>query len=259
MPGALEGQQDPRGPAQEMVPAGSPDRADDPHVGVAVACSDRPARVCRRRMARLHQVGEVLGADEVIEETGSSPGARDTRPRLPPMRRHRPSSDCSANQVIDLALEVVAHRGIDRGLPQPAGAVPKRRAGVAKANDVKTPKTVTFRFQRDEHYRLIPVNGIWGGVTPRGDVIADLIHESQALPEAITHEVTAEGTLAEVKRAPPTSFQRTVLAGMVLTPEQAESIGLWLQRKAREAREQRDARAPGKEGGDSEPDTPTTH
>ena len=161
--------------------------------------------------------------------------------------------------MIDLALEVVAHWGLDRGLPQAAGAVPKRRAGVAKANDVKTPKTITFRFERDEHYRLIPVNGIWGGVTLRGDVKADLIHESQALPEAITHEVTAEGTLTEVKRAPATSFQRTVLASMVLTPEQAESIGLWLQQKAREARERRDVRARGKEGGDSEPDTPTTH
>ena len=69
-PGALEGQQDRQAPAQEMVPAGSTDRADDPHVGVALASPDRPARVCRRRVARVHQVGEVLGADEVFEEAG---------------------------------------------------------------------------------------------------------------------------------------------------------------------------------------------
>ena len=53
-----------------MIPAGSTDRADDRHVGVALASPDRPARVCRRRVARVHQVGEVLGADEVFEEAG---------------------------------------------------------------------------------------------------------------------------------------------------------------------------------------------
>jgi hypothetical protein len=69
-PGHSRGQQDRQAPAQEMVPAGSTDRADDPHVGVALASPDRPARVCRRRVARVHQVGEVLGADEVFEEAG---------------------------------------------------------------------------------------------------------------------------------------------------------------------------------------------
>ena len=68
--GALERQQDRQAPAQEMVPAGSADRADDPHVGVALASLDRPAGVCRRRVACVHQVGEVLGADEVIKEAG---------------------------------------------------------------------------------------------------------------------------------------------------------------------------------------------
>ena len=66
--GALQGQQDRQAPAQEMVPAGSVDRADDRHVGVALASLDRPARVCRRRAARVYQVGEVLGADQVLED-----------------------------------------------------------------------------------------------------------------------------------------------------------------------------------------------
>ena len=52
--GALEGQQDRQAPTEEMVPAGSVDRADDRHVRVALASPDRPARVCRRRVARLH-------------------------------------------------------------------------------------------------------------------------------------------------------------------------------------------------------------
>lgn len=122
------------------------------------------------------------------------------------------------------------------------------------------PKKIEIVFQQDEGYRLIPVNGIWGGVTPRGDVKADLFHESQSQPQAITHEPTSGGELREVKRTPPANvFQRTVFASMVLSPEQAESIGLWFQQKAREARERRDRRERRQGGGDSEGDTPTTH
>jgi hypothetical protein len=38
--------------------------------------------------------------------------------------------------------------------------------GAAKVRDVATPKKITISFRKDENYRLIPVNGVWGGVTP---------------------------------------------------------------------------------------------
>ena len=122
---------------------------------------------------------------------------------------------------------------------------------------METPTKITFRFSKDDDYRLIPVNGVWGGPTLRGDIRVEFFHESQALPEAITHGVTPEGQLGkELKRTPTGEAQRTVLVGMMLTAEQAESIGRWLQQKARQVRERTEA----KEGdSDSERDTPTTH
>ena len=116
-----------------------------------------------------------------------------------------------------------------------------------------TPTKITFRFKKDGDYRLIPVNGVWGGTTLRGDVMVSLFHESQSLPEAVTHEVTPDDKLGkELKRTPPPiEFQRTLLVGMVLTAEQADSIGLWLQKQAREAGE----RTKTEGGGDSERDT----
>lgn len=95
-----------------------------------------------------------------------------------------------------------------------------------------------------------------GGATPRGDIKVDLFHESQSLPEEITQPLTPDGKLGrERKHTPPGTLQRTVLVGMVLTPEQAESIGRWLQERAREVR----ALTGENGGGDSERDTPTTH
>ena len=118
--------------------------------------------------------------------------------------------------------------------------------------NVETPKKIRFRFKMDDDYRLVPVNGVWGGPTPRGDIRVDFFHESQTLPEVIEQEVTPEGALGKElgKRSP--EIQRTVLVGIMLTAEQADSIGRWLQQKALDVRKQI---AMG--GGDSERDTST--
>ena len=118
------------------------------------------------------------------------------------------------------------------------------------------PKKIAFHFEKDDDYRLISVNGVWGGPTPRGDIIVDLFHEAQSLPEKITHETTSDGRLGkEIERTPPATWQRTLMVGMTLTAEHAESIGLWLQNAAREAREQMKAKG----AGDNERDSTTTH
>ena len=102
---------------------------------------------------------------------------------------------------------------------------------------METPTKITFCFKKDENYRLIPVNGVWGGPTPRGDIRVDLFHESLSLPEVITQAVTPDAKLGkELERTPANTVQRNVMVGMILTAEQAESIGRWLQEKAREVR-----------------------
>lgn len=121
---------------------------------------------------------------------------------------------------------------------------------------METPTKIRFCFKKDDNYRLIPVNGVWGAATPRGDIMVDLFHESFALPEAITQAVAPDGNLGqELDRTPPIAIQRKVLVGMVLTAEQADSIGRWLQEKAREVRA-----GVGEKGGyDGERDILSTH
>lgn len=103
-------------------------------------------------------------------------------------------------------------------------------------------KKITFRFVREDDYRVLPVNGVWGGVTPRGDIRVEIFHEYEALPGTVTHVLSPEGQLGEeVGREKPTGlegkvFDRRVFAGIMLTASQAESIGQWLQAKAADAR-----------------------
>lgn len=117
-------------------------------------------------------------------------------------------------------------------------------------------KSVKFCFKQDDDYRLVPVNGVWGGVSPRGDIKVDFFYESYTVPDEITQVIAPDGKLEEeLQRKQSALLQRTVLVGMMLTADQAESIGRWLQEKAREHR--RLARTKGDT--DSERDSATTH
>ena len=121
------------------------------------------------------------------------------------------------------------------------------------------PKNIKYLFKKDDDYRIIPANGVWGGPTPRGDIRADFFCEFESLPKEIHHAVDEDGRLGqELKRIPSTediTIQRNFLVGMILTVEQADSIGRWLQKKAREVRE----RTKTEGAGENERDSPTTH
>ena len=95
---------------------------------------------------------------------------------------------------------------------------------------------VTFRFAKASDFRLLPVNCVWGGLTPRGDIMVHLCHEKAALPSSVTYAVASNGQLAnEINRDPDSVYDRIAMAGIVLTVDQAASIGGWLLERVAEA------------------------
>lgn len=102
----------------------------------------------------------------------------------------------------------------------------------------ENPKQVDFFFEHDPSYRIAPVNGVWGGLTPRVDSIrVDFFLESLALPSQITQRVEEGGALSEeIKRDPPKKIVRHVQFGAIMSPEVAESIAEWLKGKVEEYR-----------------------
>ena len=94
--------------------------------------------------------------------------------------------------------------------------------------DRDTP-TAVFRFTKADDFRILAVNCVWGGRTIRGDIMVNLCHENYALPETVTHARGPKGEiLQEIGREPVHVFDRVVQAAMVLTNDQARSIGAWL-------------------------------
>jgi hypothetical protein len=92
-----------------------------------------------------------------------------------------------------------------------------------------------FFFEYDPSYRLVGANGIWGGVTPRGDLRLDFFVESIGIPEHVTNLITPDGKLGpELGRTPERRFSRRLLVGVLLSMEQAESVAEFIQERVQQ-------------------------
>src|SRR5262245_37169721 len=105
------------------------------------------------------------------------------------------------------------------------------------------PELLEFKFERDPNYRFVPVNGIWGGPTLRGDIRVEFFYEHQTTPGTVTNRVNEDGSLGEEAKRDAATFTRTLMVGMMLTADQAESIGQWLQERAKQVKAAIESRA----------------
>lgn len=88
-------------------------------------------------------------------------------------------------------------------------------------------------YKRDDNYRLIPVTGIYGGITPQGLISADLFVDKPSTPEHITVSIDERGNATEsaISRQDVT---RELLVGLLVNPQIARVMGSWLISKADE-------------------------
>lgn len=99
-------------------------------------------------------------------------------------------------------------------------------------------RELKFKYIFDNHYNPVYVNGAHGGVTPRGELIVNFYLERQPLPNSITHEIAANGTIGPEINADPadlgSSLVRVVSSGVVLSHQTAKDIHYWLGEKIKE-------------------------
>jgi hypothetical protein len=56
-------------------------------------------------------------------------------------------------------------------------------------------KKITFKYVHPEGLRDLYVNGLWGGVTPRGEIYAHFYSERHPIPKKAIHEISEDGSL----------------------------------------------------------------
>jgi len=103
-------------------------------------------------------------------------------------------------------------------------------------------KKVRFIYHVPDGYEPVYVNGVHGGVTPRGDLVCNFFLEHQELPEEEQVEVQDGELKAETatfKRritcAPSERvFVRDVRVGVIIPLHQVESIARWMLDKLKD-------------------------
>lgn len=104
------------------------------------------------------------------------------------------------------------------------------------------PQEVEFVFEYDPGYRIIPSNGVWGGLTPRGDFRLDFFVEGVGIPGRVTN-LLEEGHLGkEVKRDPKRTLVRRMEVGVLMSREQAKSLAEFIDEKLKDFQEKVDKR-----------------
>lgn len=101
------------------------------------------------------------------------------------------------------------------------------------------PSQLTFKYIFDDGYNPTFANGVYGGVTPSGELVLNFYLERHALPDRVTHRLTPEGTLGEEMERKPDdhteSLVRFVNAGVVLSLDGARAVHSWLQEQIQRA------------------------
>jgi hypothetical protein len=92
---------------------------------------------------------------------------------------------------------------------------------------------ITFKYIFKYDYNPVYVNGAHGGVSPRGEIVANFYLERQPLPNEITHAINPDGTIgADIVAVDPENLESTIIRyvsnGVVLNHQNAKALHSWL-------------------------------
>lgn len=97
------------------------------------------------------------------------------------------------------------------------------------------PGEIEFFFEYDPEYRIVASNGVWGGMTPRGEFRLDFFVESIGIPDSVKNKIGQDGKLGkEISRNPEKKFVRRLQVGVLLTQKHAESLSEFIQKRLKE-------------------------
>ena len=82
--------------------------------------------------------------------------------------------------------------------------------------------------RRENDYRTIHVDGVWGGSSPNNMITCDLYTETTARPERILVSFDENGKALEKQFPEHLRLERTLHVNLVMTPAVARNLANWL-------------------------------
>ena len=115
----------------------------------------------------------------------------------------------------------------------------------AQADKPTEPQEISIEYEYDSNYHVVAANGMFGGLTPRGDLRIDFFVEYTGVPEkgALKYRRNPDGSTQEVPGSNPSppKMIRRVQVGILVPPQQIESFSNWFRDKAQQVQLTRDA------------------
>jgi len=104
-----------------------------------------------------------------------------------------------------------------------------------------TNSEIEFHFEKGALFRVISVDGTFGGVSPAsGKIHMSVYNERQPLPKKVTHSLGSSGDLGPElveKRVVRSGLFREVEADLVMDLDVALAVRSWLDTKIKEAQD----------------------
>ena len=96
---------------------------------------------------------------------------------------------------------------------------------------------IKFHYIKSHQFRVVHVDGIYGGISPSGDIYASLFSQRPPIPVLTVQPVKENGELGDEilsDRASKDGIVREMEVGMAMRPEVAEALAKWLQERVDE-------------------------
>ena len=91
-------------------------------------------------------------------------------------------------------------------------------------------RRIEAHFIKSNLFRVIHVDGAWGGLTPQMNIQMALYSERTPIPQQVIYEATSTG-LVDVERTGRQGIVREVEADVIISLDVARSLVKWLQEK----------------------------
>jgi hypothetical protein len=90
---------------------------------------------------------------------------------------------------------------------------------------------IEIHFIKGNLFRVVHVDGVWGGVTPQLDLQMAFFSERTPIPRTIIQELGSDSAFHEVGREGKAGIVREVEVEAVMSLDVARSVAQWLQEK----------------------------
>lgn len=98
--------------------------------------------------------------------------------------------------------------------------------------DQEKSNIISIKYIFDPNYNPVYINGAYGGISPKGEIIANFFLERMALPYEIFHKINSNGALGEAVGCDPDDLERSLVryveSGIVLNKKAAQDVISWL-------------------------------